>query len=43
MTEREELIEIIMNHPEICETLLELLRSMRGQTTLDLSTVKTIE
>lgn len=42
MTEREELIEIIMNHPEICETLLELLRSMRGQQSLDRSETKPI-
>lgn len=32
MNEREELKQIILDHPEICEELLALLRLLRGQT-----------
>ena len=41
MKEREELIELIINHPDICGQLLDLLLLMKEQKFLERSVLET--
>ena len=40
MTEKDELKQLILDNPELCEPLLELLRLLRGQALPQASTLE---